>query len=123
LPRVEHGREVARQTLDHAQPHVRIALAHRLQQRQREHARSGRSEADADVPCQPRLPCGLGGGVGMADRELCLAEEGQSRIGREHTGGGALQQPRRQLALEAADLLAQRRRANAQIQRGAAHAA
>ena len=75
------------------------------------------------MPCQPRLPCRLGGGVGMADRELRLAEEGQSRVGREHTGGGALKQPRRQLALEAADLLAQRRRANAQIQRSAAHAA
>ena len=50
-------------------------------------------------------------------------QEGQPGIGRRHAGRGALQQPGDEFALEAADLLAQRRGHELEFERGAAHAA
>ena len=48
-------------------------------------------------------------GEGMAQDQLRLVEKCQPGLGRCHTLRAALQQPRRKLALQPADLLAQRR--------------
>ncbi len=72
---------------------------------------------------QARLLRGVDGVVGMAQRELGLAEERQPRVGRHHAAGAALQQPRGQLAFEPADLLAERGGHHAQRHRRAADAA
>ena len=61
--------------------------------------------------------------VDMAQSELSLTPEGHAGISRYHTGGRALQQAGAELALEPADLLAQRRCHHAEIGRRPAHAA
>jgi hypothetical protein len=63
---------------------------------------------------QPRLLRRQHRVVGMAQRQLGLAPEGQAGVGRQHALGRALQQPRRQLAFQPADLLAERRRHHAE---------
>ncbi len=123
LARVQHCGQIARQAFDHAQPHVGVALGHRAHEGQAEHAGGGRRQPDADMAGQARMPRGLGGVVDMPQRQLRLAPEGQAGIGGQHAAGGPLQQPRRQLALEPADLLAQRRGDDAQFERRLAHAA
>jgi hypothetical protein len=65
----------------------------------------------------------VGGIVDVPQRELRLMPERQARVGRAHARGSALQQPRRKLALETADLLAQCRCHHAKFSSGAAHAA
>jgi hypothetical protein len=59
----------------------------------------------------------------MAQGQLRLAEEGHPGFGGRDALAAALQQPGRELALKPADLLAQRRLHQVQVQRRAAHAA
>jgi len=59
----------------------------------------------------------------MAQGELGLAEKGQPSLGWHRALAGALQQTSGQLALKPADLLAQVRLHQVQIQRRTAHAA
>jgi hypothetical protein len=59
----------------------------------------------------------------MAQRQLRLAEKRHAGFGGRDALGGALQQPGGKLALKPADLLAQRRLHQVQVQRRAADAA
>ncbi len=120
---VEHRGQVARQALDQMHPHRRVALAQRGEQRQRQHRGGRRRHADADVARQACLAGRLHRAVGMADRELRLAQEGQAGFGGSHARGRALQQARREFTFQAADLLAQRGGHQSQVGRRAAHAA
>ena len=72
---------------------------------------------------QPRLLRRTRCLVGMAQRQLRLAEERQPGLSRHSAFGGALQQPGAQFALQPADLLAQGRLHHVQVERRPAHGA
>ena len=69
------------------------------------------------------LARGQRGIVDVAQRELRLAPEGESRVGGNDAARRSLQETRREFALQSADLLAERRGDDAQLERGLAHAA
>ena len=60
--------------------------------------------------------------LGMAQGELSFTQKSQPGLCRHHTFTAALQQARRQLAFKSADLLAQRRLHQIEVERSAAHA-
>ena len=59
----------------------------------------------------------------MAQRQLCLRVESETRAGGRDPAGGPLQQANGQFVFQACDLLAERRDADIKIKRGAPHAA
>src|SRR5690606_21024708 len=61
--------------------------------------------------------------INVAEGQLRLPKEGEPCIGRHHTRGATLQQTGGQFGFQAADLLAQCRRDDAEILGGLAHAA
>lgn len=123
LAAVEHVGQMAGQCLHQMQTDIGIALVHGLHERRAQDGRGGGWQADADVTGQARLLRGLDRVVGMAQRQLGLAEERQPGVGGHHAAGAALQQPRGQFAFEPADLLAERGRHHAQRHGRAADAA
>ena len=78
----EHRREVARQRFDQVQAHVRETQPHRLHQRQVEHRRGARRQADADMSGQAALLGGTHRFFGVAQRQLGLLKEGDTGVRR-----------------------------------------
>jgi hypothetical protein len=114
---------MAREVFNQVQAHLGVTRAHGLQKRQPQHGRRGRCQSHAHMPRQPRLLRGQHGIIGMPQGELRLAQKGQASVGGPHARSTALQQPRRQLAFEPTDLLAQGRHPHTQLNRRPAHAA
>ena len=123
LAGVEHGRQMARQAFDHVQAYIGVTLAHGAQQRQAQHGGGGRRHAHADATSQTRLLRRAHGLFGVAQYQLRLMKKRQPGFGGRHALGAALQQTGRELALQPADLLAQRRLHQLEILRSAADAA
>ncbi len=66
------------------QADVRVALAHGQHERRTHDGERARRHAHADVAREARGARGAGSVIGMAQRQLGLAPEGEAGIGRHH---------------------------------------
>jgi len=83
-------------------------LAHRLHERQAQHGGGSRSQANAYGSGKPCLPSGAHGLLGMAQRQSGLPEKSGAGLGGHHAAGRPMEKACAKLALEPADLLAER---------------